>query len=513
MTVASSITDASGNPLGSNTTWTFTTQPTDASVFTQNSLAGFDAGTTGTGTYVSQANGGEVILAPTEGADFTGTALPSDWSAAAYASGGGATVGSGVLTVNGARAGTNSLYGPGSTLEFEATFSGDPYQDIGFGLDLNNPPWAIFSTGSGGALYAETGVAGNMSSTLIPGNWLGSAHDFKIVWTTSAVTYFIDGTQVASASVSITSSMRPMVSDYNVGGGSVTVAWMHLSPYASTGSYVSQVFDAGSPATWSKINWTDSTSAATSVTMMVRMGNTATPDSTWTDWIPMSASGANIGGASRYMQYEAILSTTDPNQTPALENVSISYNFGADTVPPTLISSTPAANASNVSLLSGVTLKFSELMNAATISNTSFYLEISGTSTLVPATVTYSGSTAILQPSVALAANTTYEVVVASTITDSSGNVLGTVTPWTFTTGIGVWQQSTAADFNLGTLNGVQIASASTGGLELATVFQDSFAGTALSSSWNTTSWRQAAAGRRASRLPAARCRSPGPRS
>ena len=50
-----------------------------------------------------------MLLAPTVGAEFSGLLLPSDWSAAPWATGGGATVNGGMLTVDGALAGTDFI--------------------------------------------------------------------------------------------------------------------------------------------------------------------------------------------------------------------------------------------------------------------------------------------------------------------------------------------------------------------------------------------------------------------
>ena len=87
----------------------------------------------------------------------------------------------------------SATYAPGQSLEFIATFTGDAWQHAGFSINLQEP-WAIFSTYTGGALYARTTDGTNSVNTLIPGNWLGAAHRFRIDWTASGVDYWIDGT-------------------------------------------------------------------------------------------------------------------------------------------------------------------------------------------------------------------------------------------------------------------------------------------------------------------------------
>ena len=81
VTVSGNVSDLHGNLLGSDETWTFTT---GAGTFTDTSVADFTAGTLKSSTYIAETNNGEVILAPTVGTEFYGSALPSDWSRLEY---------------------------------------------------------------------------------------------------------------------------------------------------------------------------------------------------------------------------------------------------------------------------------------------------------------------------------------------------------------------------------------------------------------------------------------------
>jgi PKD repeat protein len=284
----------------------------------------FGGGTIGTGTYLAQTGDGEVILAPTVGAEFSGSALPQGWSVTAWATGGTGTVSGGALTVNGARVRTTTQYGPGRSLEFVATFGGATNQDVGFGLTLNESPWAVFSTRPGAGLWASTRNAAGTTNTSIPGTWFGAPHRFGIDWTTMGVVYSIDGTVVATHSRIITASMRPLVSDGVVGGGTVVADWLRMTPFATSGTFTSRVFDGGSQATWNTVSWTSSLPAGTSLAVSVRSGNTSTPNSTWTAFASVPASGTAINATARYIQYRAVLSTTNSAQTPVLQDITIS---------------------------------------------------------------------------------------------------------------------------------------------------------------------------------------------
>ena len=104
---------------------------------------------------------GEVILAPTVGAEFGGRGLPAGWSSTLWAGGsGGSTIANGTITLDQALLATDLFYTPGRSLEFAANFS-DPNQHVGFANDFNNGQWAIFSTGqTGDQLYARSLVPG-----------------------------------------------------------------------------------------------------------------------------------------------------------------------------------------------------------------------------------------------------------------------------------------------------------------------------------------------------------------
>jgi phosphodiesterase/alkaline phosphatase D-like protein len=285
-------------------------------------LADFGAGTTGSSTYVSQTANGEVILDPTRGAEFTGTTIPSQWTATLWQTGGIATVGQGVVTMDGARVGTNNTFGAGRTVEFVATFSGQANQNAGFGTNFSSRPWAAFGTNTGGALYARSSASTtNQQDTLISGNWLGSPHLFRIDWGTTTITFWIDGVQVAQHTRTITTNMRPLASDLTLGSGNVVVDWMRMSPYASSGTYT-RVLDAGSTQRWDTVNWLSDLPAGTTMVVSVRTGNTPTPGTGWTSFRTITTSGGSINLRARYLQYRIQMTRTNAITTPALREIS-----------------------------------------------------------------------------------------------------------------------------------------------------------------------------------------------
>jgi hypothetical protein len=180
--------------------------------------------------------GGNVTLTsiamstPILNADLSGTSLPPGWTSELWSEAGLVTVGNGLLTVDGARVGPNALFSAGESLEFVGTFSGDPWQHIGFGIDYTSAPWVIFSTFGGGQLYARTSDdSGNAIDQPLAGNWLGSSHDFRIDWSPTNASFSVDGTNMAGLATTIGASLEPLISDFNAGGGNLTVSSFALS--------------------------------------------------------------------------------------------------------------------------------------------------------------------------------------------------------------------------------------------------------------------------------------------
>ena len=203
---------------------------------------------------------------------------------------------------------------------------------MGFGVDYNNNlQWAMFSTNNTtDSLFARTNTDPNSlaSETLtqIPGNWIGTPHRYRIVWNAASVDYYIDGALVASHAVSPAGNLRPLASDFNVGGANLSIDWAHMSPYASTGTFLSRIFDGGTTVNWNTLTWTSTLTTGTNLVMSVRTGDTPTPDASWSQFTQVSTSGGAIGQSGRYIQYRAELSTTDPAVTPVLERVEIGYS-------------------------------------------------------------------------------------------------------------------------------------------------------------------------------------------
>ena len=121
---------------------------------------------------------------------------------------------------------------------------------------------------------------------------------------------------------------------------------------------------------------------------------------------------------------------------PLAANYVWSWSTGAlpDTTAPTVTSTGPVNGATGQPNNRAATAIFSEVMNASTITGTTFTLTGPG-ATPVAGVVTYSGVTATFTPNAPLTASTLYTSTVTTGAKDLAGNPLAANYVWTWTTG------------------------------------------------------------------------------
>jgi hypothetical protein len=115
-----------------------------------------------------------------------------------------------------------------------------------------------------------------------------------------------------------------------------------------------------------------------------------------------------------------------------------SFTTVVDNTAPTVTTTSPAAGATGVSRTANITATFSEAMNPATISTSTFVLR-DASNNVIPAAVTINGANTVatLNPTPTLATLTTFTVTVlggATGVKDQAGNALAVDRVWSFTT-------------------------------------------------------------------------------
>ena len=125
--------------------------------------------------------------------------------------------------------------------------------------------------------------------------------------------------------------------------------------------------------------------------------------------------------------------TTAPASTPPTPTATRTPT-PSDTIAPQITYVFPGAANIGVNINVAIVAFFSERMNPATITNSTFTLT-QGT-TPVAGTVNYTSAiSAIFTPAALLTANTTYTATVTTGVKDLAGNAMLRNLPWNFTTG------------------------------------------------------------------------------
>lgn len=122
------------------------------------------------------------------------------------------------------------------------------------------------------------------------------------------------------------------------------------------------------------------------------------------------------------------------------ESGSYTATYTADTTPPTLVTRTPTAGATNVQITTPIRGTFSEMLDASTVTSATVELR-NAANALIPATIGYSsGSQSVrITPASVLQYSTTYTVTIRGgssdpRVKDPAGNALAANQTWSFTT-------------------------------------------------------------------------------
>ncbi|MEI9808761.1 MAG: Ig-like domain-containing protein [Bacteroidota bacterium] len=155
-----------------------------------------------------------------------------------------------------------------------------------------------------------------------------------------------------------------------------------------------------------------------------------------------------------------------------------------DFTQPSVLSVTPAGNATGVPTSSTVLAQFSEEMAASTVNTSTFELRNTA-NVLMPATISYNASarTAVLTPSGALATGMKYTATIKSGnsgVKDARGNTLAANYAWSFTTAV------PTGDVTPPTVSSVSPANTATGvalGTAVSAVFSEAMNATTVTAS------------------------------
>ncbi len=247
----------------------------------------------------------------------------------------------GIATLNGTRIYTTETFQPGVSFEFYARFTLGNYQNIGLAKNGNfDPFWLVIGRGgiaSDPNLYVRSSEGVNTS---LGNNLLDNYHEYRIDWEADKFLVYVDGILTATVMKTYSSPLLLMVSDHDFDGTALSVDWIRYTKkiYPNTGVYLSKIFSLGAGPAALTVDWNSTLPPNTAVTISVRSGNISSPgDIGWTPFVQVN-NHQSIDLGKSYLQYQAVLSTTNTKVTPLLNDIS--FNCGAiepvDITPPVI---------------------------------------------------------------------------------------------------------------------------------------------------------------------------------
>ena len=302
-----------------------TSTPVATTTLVQSSVANFKQNCASLeGVSVLGRDGGTLALAGADADSFESASLASSWVSGSW-SGGSYTpsLTAGTLTLPGGGFVRSQSSYTHASLAMVASFGAGPWQHLGFGaLDFAGDTYLLFSTFNGSSnLYARANV-GSGEQTVNLGAIPSGPHEYQVDWAAGSgsdqVVFLVDG--VVRASLSLPSSPHNLyVYLSNNGSASLGVDELVRSPrYEASGSYTSCVLDAGAEV-WQTLSWTARLASSTSLSVEVR---TSADGVSWSGWDAASANGM-LANPARLLQYRVHLATSDPNQSPLLDAVTL----------------------------------------------------------------------------------------------------------------------------------------------------------------------------------------------
>ena len=105
------------------------------------------------------------------------------------------------------------------------------------------------------------------------------------------------------------------------------ITWWDLTAYSPNCLLESSILNTGTEPTWNSIEWNATEPPNTSVSFQVRASDNYVNMGDWSGTLasPCALAGILTDG-DRFVQYRAILNTTDPDATPLLSDITISWN-------------------------------------------------------------------------------------------------------------------------------------------------------------------------------------------
>jgi len=235
-------------------------------------------------------------------------------------------------------------YDPDADADGDWTQLADVPSPVSYGADMTFVPNGSYCADSSGCIFAFTGnfTKDFWRYNINGGDWEKMANAPHWIGGGGSVTYNPDDDKI-----------------YATGGYYSTSLWTYTieddnTDYVSEGVYVSKPIDLTYAADFTGgFSATDNTPANTTITYYSR---TSSDQATWSDWATISG-GTISSSAARFIQIKILLETSDTENTPRVDDFTITYT--GDVADPT----NPAGTATGLSNTGGTSITSGQSYN------------------------------------------------------------------------------------------------------------------------------------------------------
>ena len=155
--------------------------------------------------------------------------------------------------------------------------------------------------------------------------WYENCNGVGTAWTE----HVIDNDFIGACSIITDINNDGLMDVVGVSNNTDEVCWWNVFAFSTYGSLISSVLDTGCNPDWGTIDWITIEPLGTYIGFQVRSSDIPEPDSmgAWSDTLSTPCSLVGIlDDGEQYVQYRAVLSTTDPDTTPVLVEVTITWD-------------------------------------------------------------------------------------------------------------------------------------------------------------------------------------------
>ncbi len=258
---------------------------------------------------------------------------------------------------------TNNIYSRASLVVSSISLSDDYLVEtkartsdndgLGLAAQVNSSGSQFYTAQSWAGSSGRSGICRNTAegNCVASGNFTistGSTHTYKLTSNSGTLRMYLDGTQKASYTDSspLSAGRLGLFSSLNNPAGyfDYLLIRRYVSPeptasvgtaetsIASPGIWTSPVLSVGcEDSSWDSASFTATTPSNTTVTIAVRSGPTATPDSSWSSWGSEQGSGSALSIADgAYAQARVTLSCSSCSSAPSVSTVDLDYTLAED---------------------------------------------------------------------------------------------------------------------------------------------------------------------------------------